>query len=493
MFWKNFGIFISAASALWPMPSMASALQWKLENGVYCGFNGRKEISHDYPSGLLRPTAILQMGLVNAEIRARRDGDHHEAMAYFSLPSEIQEWLKRLGLVAEEGEFFRFAHSLGVEYRVYSSIQSVEVLYFHIWDRYNMAKAVAVKLVSLRKGRVDFNNPTDQSDSTCCTQSLLNGFVLRKGELIRNDHYSGIDFDGLKKWQKIKITGHDPNKIFAFAAIVVYPNPCGRRYILRGEIRAIVYVVLSRGSRIQNAEGIERILSSLVPSGTLNCVTPMSPEQRKKNEDLLDAAKKDDIGKMHSLLQAGADVGAVNDGNYMPIHFVARNGSVEGMQELFNAETPLGISTDEHNETPLHFAVNGGHDKFVSAFLKSVPPEKLRSLLGYGDENNWTPLSIAAYGGHRAIVEMLLPHMTLEQIQIGGCDSKMAIHLAAANGYADIVELLLKHLSTRGMTQNAVSKMLKNFKYPSGFTFWMDRVRKSPSCVQILKPYVPEL
>jgi hypothetical protein len=503
MFWKNFGIFILAGSALWPTPSMASALQWEFENGVYYGLNDGEE-GYDYPQGLPSLTAILKMGLVNAEIRARRNGDHHEAMAYFSLPEKIQEWLKRLGLVAEEGEFFRFTRSLNVEYRVYPSIQSIEAL--HLSIRTN--QDVAVKLLPLDGGEVNFSIPADRSDNTSLVQSLPNGFFLRQEKNLSGTW--SIDLDDLKKWQKIRVTAYDPSKKLVFASIAVLPNPPKSRIdVLDGEMRVIVHVVLPEGFVIQNTDDIESILASLVPEGALNCVTPMQAEQRERNEALLRAAEDNNIREMEALLQRGADVGSVSIEqcrfafNRMPIHFVAKNGSIEGLKILYKYGTPLGVPAafmigqcdGFSGETPLHLAVEKGHIEFVTTLLSDMglSPEQIRLLLEYTNGYGLTPFSLAAQAKEDAIVEALLPLMTLEQMQIQDNNGKIAIHLAARSGSASIVQLLLEDFKSKGVDENAIKRMFEGPKTEFSWFFRREDVQKFPDCVQILKPYVPEL
>ena len=62
-----------------------------------------------------------------------------------------------------------------------------------------------------------------------------------------------------------------------------------------------------------------------------------------------------------SLVSRGADVNAVDKGNWTALHLAARNGHVEAMRLLLDAGTRTDVRDTKHGWTALHLAVIAGN------------------------------------------------------------------------------------------------------------------------------------
>ena len=62
-----------------------------------------------------------------------------------------------------------------------------------------------------------------------------------------------------------------------------------------------------------------------------------------------------------SLISRGADVNAVDRGNWTALHLAARNGHVEAMRLLLDAGTRMDVRDTKHGWTALHLAVIAGN------------------------------------------------------------------------------------------------------------------------------------
>jgi ankyrin repeat protein len=101
------------------------------------------------------------------------------------------------------------------------------------------------------------------------------------------------------------------------------------------------------------------------------------------------------IGSMAALLDAGAQVDAINAWNRTPLHLAARFGDDEAVKLLVERNSYLEARCDT-NETPLHFAVEENRYSVAQILLDSGADINAKSDRG-------TPLQYANSLGHKKL------------------------------------------------------------------------------------------
>jgi ankyrin repeat protein len=484
---KKFKVLMFACSAFLSVPAV-QALEWEKWHNVYTAFNGvhGDNRSVDFLNEFERLSgtyAILGMDMVNTGTRVRLcDPNWRQAHAYFSLPKDVQDILQRIGLVAYDGQYFNFTRSLSVTYLVYPSMESARILHCKgiIW------LTVALKLLALSEGQVTFVRSFDMSDGALHVRSLPNDFLLRE--------YSA----DMEPWLDMQIIRNNANEPFAFASVLVPPSSARiARYTHDGRVQVIIHVIAPQGFHVQGPADIERVLSHFTAPGEHSCLSPMSFEQIQANLSLCNAAEAGDVDRVRTLLDSGMACIAPTElyTGCTVLHIAAKNGRTDVMRILLQKIEQEQMDTLDGTETPFHLAVDGEHADTVQILLDHMTPEQRKWQLE-DIKKELTVLMFIAMRGNLAIVDILLKAMTLEQVQIRDGDGMMALHLAAECGHADVVMFLIEKLITLGMSQEGVTNMLKNLtpsQDSNPYENWVAKVRKFPGCVQILKPYIPEL
>ncbi|MDP6015271.1 MAG: ankyrin repeat domain-containing protein [Candidatus Latescibacteria bacterium] len=116
-------------------------------------------------------------------------------------------------------------------------------------------------------------------------------------------------------------------------------------------------------------------------------------------DDLLDAARQNDLALVQALLQ-GTDVEATTDRGLTALHLAAGYGYTDLTRELI--AHGAGVNTqDDLGRTPLMLAAQEGHTDVAHLLLDSGTSAGLRNQAGA------TALSLAQGYGHRDIVEAL--------------------------------------------------------------------------------------
>ena len=83
------------------------------------------------------------------------------------------------------------------------------------------------------------------------------------------------------------------------------------------------------------------------------------------------------------------------------IHDAAKNGNLEKVKALLEANPDLVSSRDEHGMTPLHWAAAGGSEVVAELLLAS------NAVINATDNGGATPLHYAAGMGHKYVAELL--------------------------------------------------------------------------------------
>jgi hypothetical protein len=118
------------------------------------------------------------------------------------------------------------------------------------------------------------------------------------------------------------------------------------------------------------------------------------------------------------------------------VHLLAKFGLVECMIAFLDHQHHTNLK-DSYDQTPLLWAVKGGHEKMVKLLLTQDDIE-----VNSKDKYNRAPLLWAAEGGHEKMVKLLL---TQDDIEVNSKDkyNQAPLFWAAKNGHENIVKLLL--------------------------------------------------
>lgn len=156
------------------------------------------------------------------------------------------------------------------------------------------------------------------------------------------------------------------------------------------------------------------------------------------------------MAAIRHLVAEGADVhGAEDASGGHCLHYAAGSGSEELCQVLLTAKaSPL--TQDRQCETPLWWAIAGGHSKACELLLKCG--EAAATMTARRPVRNKravferpTPLHEAASFGYMSIVRALLPfyHRLGPDVREKCLQLRTPLHLAAAHGHLEVVAALL--------------------------------------------------
>ena len=225
------------------------------------------------------------------------------------------------------------------------------------------------------------------------------------------------------------------------------------------------------------------------------------------NNTLIEAAKDGKTELVSLLIDAGADINAVDEDGDTPLNWAASNGHSECVKLLLAAPgidvnktneyyggTPLnraafngrsecvklllaapGINVnkaDMHGNTPLYWAAYKGHSACVKLLL-ATPGIDVNKADKYG----WTPLFWAADNGHSECVKLLLAAPGIDVNKAPTVTGSTPLLSAAWNGHSECVKLLL---AAPGID---VNKANKDGETP---LFWATKNGHS-ECVKLLK------
>ncbi|XP_049768129.1 poly [ADP-ribose] polymerase tankyrase-1-like [Schistocerca cancellata] len=160
--------------------------------------------------------------------------------------------------------------------------------------------------------------------------------------------------------------------------------------------------------------------------------------EKEKNSRLIRAVKEGSVGELQTLLAAGADVGATDEGESRctSLHWAADKGHLKAVRCLVEGGADVDARTSGWQETPLHRAAVYGHEAVARLLLEAGAEADARN------KRQSTPLHAAALGGHVAVVRLLLAatpyHSARDQW------GRTPLHIAAMHGHADAASALLE-------------------------------------------------
>lgn len=133
------------------------------------------------------------------------------------------------------------------------------------------------------------------------------------------------------------------------------------------------------------------------------CGGPGFEDRQKLGTALIEAAKKGQVDKVESLLEAGADVNARGQDRQTPLMAASLGGHPEVVQLLIEKGADVN-ATREHRRTALMSATFKGHAEVVRILVENGAKVNAR------DDEGATALSWALDAGHNEVADMLRAH-----------------------------------------------------------------------------------
>jgi ankyrin repeat protein len=89
---------------------------------------------------------------------------------------------------------------------------------------------------------------------------------------------------------------------------------------------------------------------------------------REIDQELIEAAKENNLPEVSRLLRAGADVSAKDGSDWTPLHWASRYGRIQVVKKLREHGADIEATTTS-GRTPLHWACYSGHVAIVKALV----------------------------------------------------------------------------------------------------------------------------
>lgn len=195
-----------------------------------------------------------------------------------------------------------------------------------------------------------------------------------------------------------------------------------------------------RGSTIYDSKQLSMNLSLCLISCLVLCSsTPV-------NAQIVDAAMRDDVAKITSLLLDGGEVNAAHGDGMTALHWAAENGNQEITRILLESGADTELVTRLGAYRPLHLAARQGHISVVELLLSASADPLAESSTG-----KVTPLHFASSSGSTEVVRALI----LGEAELDVKESiwgQTPLMFAAAAGRTEVVQELLQAGSDPAIT-----------------------------------------
>lgn len=153
------------------------------------------------------------------------------------------------------------------------------------------------------------------------------------------------------------------------------------------------------------------------------------------NGKLFIAAKSGDTATCAHLLSRGANINAVDDKRYTPVHHAAENGHTNTVMLLLDSS---GNGRAYFGMIAMHYAARGGKVDTVHALVMGGLDANTL------DSHEYTPMHIAAQKGLTETVRKLLEHGGDHGLTANKFRGETPLHLAAGAGQVAVVLLLIE-------------------------------------------------
>ena len=162
-----------------------------------------------------------------------------------------------------------------------------------------------------------------------------------------------------------------------------------------------------------------------------------------------DAAMREDVGAVRSLLDEGAGVNEAQSDGMTALHWAAELGNVELVRLLVEAGADLEAVTRIGGLTPLHVGAEVGQAATVRALLEAGAKARVRNV------NGSTPLHFAALSGSVEAVDGLADHgadVNAREDRWG----QTPLMFAASRNRVSAIEALIERGADAGITSKVV-------------------------------------
>jgi len=170
-----------------------------------------------------------------------------------------------------------------------------------------------------------------------------------------------------------------------------------------------------------------------------------------------DAAMRDDVAAVRTLLQQGADVNVAQGDGMTALHWAAERGDRELAAMLLASGANPGAETRIGRHTPLHVAARAGHPAVVRLLVDAHASISATTTTGAA------PLHFAAASGSSEAVSILLDRgadVNAREPQWG----QTPLMFAAASGRTEVVKVLLSRGADAGATGKVVDISARNLE-----------------------------
>jgi ankyrin repeat protein len=166
---------LGCATLFW---TSAQATDWQVNGDIYLPRGQGVPVVYPVYGNEDKPLALSQLTIGNGQT-FRNDpsvGGHNPvAVAYFSLPEELQEYLQRLGIVDRDGDLLSFTRDVTITCALHHPTTSGDS-----WRYKGMPEGnAAVRFFPFSGEPIGFAIPADMTRNALRTASLPNGFIFR--------------------------------------------------------------------------------------------------------------------------------------------------------------------------------------------------------------------------------------------------------------------------------------------------------------------------
>jgi len=167
------------------------------------------------------------------------------------------------------------------------------------------------------------------------------------------------------------------------------------------------------------------------------------------DSELADAAERGDAETVQTLIRAGADVNAAQNGGMTALHWAAQGGHAEMARMLLVAGAFPDAATRNGGYTPLHLAARAGHEALLGVLLEGGADPSATNSLGT------TPLHFAASSGLAEGIRLLSQAGATVDAREFASDQTPLVFAAAA-GEAEAVRALLEAGADPSLTTRVI-------------------------------------
>lgn len=185
---------------------------------------------------------------------------------------------------------------------------------------------------------------------------------------------------------------------------------------------------------------------------------------------LLEALVVDDLEKVKSLIDDGADVNVRDKKTGLTPLLISSISGKPSIVELLLASSEVDVNFTCHGLPPLHYAIRGGHSEVAKLLIPKIVDVNAKT-----DEGD-TPLHEAASHGQAGIAELLLSKggEIEARNKLGGTP----LHNAAFAGQLEVVNILLSNGASVNATDNSGYVTPLVFASMEGHTAVADLLRR---------------